>query len=116
MSSLLSLRIRPQPALGRKHGPPVALLGPAPQPLLEEDRDDDRHQSQAEQVPGAVVAEELVERPENDGADDRTFDAADAADDDHEDPERGPVDAEGGVRADAQVAEKVQRAVQRPAD
>ena len=65
-----------------------------------------------EQVPGAVVAEELVERPEDQRADDRPFDAADAADHHHEDRERGPVDAERGVGADAQVAHEVERAGQ----
>src|SRR6266496_256279 len=43
--------LRAQPALGRKQGPTAALLHPSPQALLEEDGDDDRHQSQTEQVP-----------------------------------------------------------------
>jgi hypothetical protein len=51
--------------LGREQAPAVALLDPAPQALLEEDRHDDGEQTEAEQVPGAVVAEELVQRPQS---------------------------------------------------
>src|SRR6185436_1169975 len=71
---------RNEPAGGGKQRPAPALLQPAPQALLEEDRDDDRDQYQAHQVPAAVVAERLVQRPEDQGTDDRPFDASDAAD------------------------------------
>src|SRR5664279_4299214 len=93
----------------REQAPAAPLLQPAPQALLEADRHDDRQQAKAEQVPRAVLAEELVQGPEDQRADHRPLDASDAADHDHEDRERGPVDAEGGVGADAQVAYEVQR-------
>jgi hypothetical protein len=95
-----------------ERGSSPSAAGPAPEPLPEEERGQDRQQPEPEQIPRAVVAEELVERPEDERADDRALDAADAADHHHEDRERRPVDAEGGVRADAQVTQEVERAGQ----
>src|SRR5664279_95171 len=92
-----------QSSPGWKEAPAPAQPGEAPEPLLEADRDDDGKHAEADQVPGAVVAEVLVECPEDQRADDRAFDAADH---DHENGKGRRVDAEGGVRADAQVADE----------
>src|SRR4051812_13939701 len=89
---------------GREQTPAAALLHQAPQALFEAHRHDDCQQAKAEQVPGAVVAEELVQRPEDERTNHRSLDSANAADHDHEYRKRRPVDTEGRVRADTQVA------------
>ena len=55
--------ITSSPSGSTQERPAPALLGITPEALLEEDGDDDRQQAEAEQLPGAVVAQELVQPP-----------------------------------------------------
>ncbi len=64
-----------------------------------------------QQVPGAVVGKRVLQEEEDDDAEDRPFDRADAADDDDEDDIGRPVDhREGGIRRDAPLLEIDERA------
>lgn len=88
-------------ALDSEEGHRIPRGDETPQPARREHRHDDRHGTDEDQVQAAIVGQGLAKREEEDGAKNRSFDAAEAADDDDEDDLRGPVDAEGGVRLDA---------------
>ena len=53
-------------------------------------------------IPGAVVAELVLDHIQHDGADDRALEGADATNQHHEDHQRGVVDAEDRRRLDEQ--------------
>src|SRR5215813_10340241 len=83
----------------------------APRGLSGPEHDGDRDCAEHHQVEGAEIGERLAQQEENERTDDRTLDAANAADHGDEDHEGGPVvDAEGGVRRDAQLLQENQRA------
>src|SRR5713226_6326447 len=95
------------------HGKAPQVQAPAdesPKPLREFDGHYDGDEPQGHQIPGAKIAEELGKHVVKDGADQRAFDGAESADDDHEDDHRRPMHAEGGIGRDAQVAQEIQGA------
>ena len=95
------------PAMRRRTGNswmPVRSANRPHRPARREQHDGDADQAEQQQIPGAVVGEQVLQREENDHADDRPLDGADAADHDDEDDVGGPVDdREGGVRRDARL-------------
>src|SRR5262245_1217367 len=91
--------------------PTEALDQKPPDAFRGEEHDGDRDSAEHHQVDGTEVGERLAQQEEHQRADDRALDAADAADHGDEDHEGGPVvDAEGGVRRDAQLLQENQRA------
>src|SRR5215831_4535930 len=75
-----------------------ALHREPPEPLGRLQHDHNGNHAQHDQVDGTQVSQELAQQEEHQRADDRPFDAADAADHRDEDHEGGPViDAEGSV-------------------
>ena len=83
----------------------------APEARRRLQHDDDRHDAEDHQVDRAEVGQRLAQQEEDDRADDRPLDRADAADHHDEDDVGGPVvDAEGGVRRDAELLQEDERA------
>src|SRR3982074_3080933 len=79
-----------QSSLNREESQVVTAGDVAPQSAGKTDCHDDREQTQPDQIPGAVVREELVQQIKQHHPDDRTLDRADAADHDDKNRERGP--------------------------
>src|SRR5262245_31151141 len=76
----------------------------SPETLGCEQHDHDGDRAEHHQIDRAKIGHGLAQQEEHERADDRPFDAADAADHRDEDHERGPVvDTEGGVGRDAQL-------------
>jgi len=77
----------------------------APQAPGHEQDDRNRRGPQNDQIPGAKAGQIFAQDEEDDGADDRTFEAADVADNGDEDDVDRPVgDAEGGGDASQELA------------
>ena len=77
----------------------------APEAALSEDDHAGREHPDEDQVPGAVVGQQLLQGEEDDRPDDGTLDGAQTADDHGEDHERAPLEAEGRLGLDAQQVE-----------
>ncbi len=70
------------------------LLDQTPQPLGQQQREGDRGGAQADQIPGALIGEPVLDREEDRGPDERSLEGAQAADQHHEDHVRRPLHAE----------------------
>src|SRR5262249_8023637 len=83
----------------------------APDALGRQQHGRDGDRAQHEKIKTAEVGQRLPQQEKDDGADDRPFYPADAADHRDEDDEGGPiVDAEGGVGGDPQLLQEDQGA------
>ena len=96
---------RPAAAADRQR----ALDG-APQAARQQQREDQRRRAEPDQVPDAGRAEPRLDQEEDDGAEDRAFEAADAADQHHEDHVGGPLHAEIGLGLEGHGGGQPQRA------
>jgi hypothetical protein len=94
---------RQQPAADGKELDAGAVGEQAPQAARRKQHHRDADQSQRQQIPGAIMGQAVLQQEEDDHADNRSFDGADAADDDDEDHIGRPVDdrkaASGEIRA-----------------
>src|SRR6185436_18416770 len=96
--------------LHRKEAQIPAVGHHPPEPLRVHEHRAHRERAQQDHVPGPVVGEVLAHQEEERGADQRTLQGSEAADHHDEDRVGGPVDAEAGVRRDAEQVEIDQRA------
>ena len=113
---MAALAVRPEPVADRED-PDVEPVGDqAPQPAPREDGNGHGDQAEDDQVPGPVRGQGLLEDEEQDGAEDRPLDRADAADDGHEDHLRRPLHAERRRGLHVQLADDDQRAGRAAAD
>src|SRR6185436_16931693 len=91
--------------------PAPALADEAPDALRRHQHGNDGDAAQDDEIPAAEAGEELAQHEEDQRADDRSLDGADAADDDDEDHVGGPVEhAEAGVGRDPQLLQEDQTA------
>ena len=98
-------------ALHREQVQVEAAIDPAPDAVARIEHEQHGDQAQDDQVPGAVVGQELAQDEVDDHADDRPLDRADAADYHHEDHDDGPVlQAEARLGRDAQLLQEDQPA------
>ena len=80
-----------------------------PQPLGHEEGEDDGDRTEADEVPRALVGELVLDREEDDGAEDRALEGAEAADEHHEDHVGGVLHAEDRLGLDEQRVREDQR-------
>src|SRR5579872_4990526 len=87
-----------------------SLLQQSPKSLRQEQRKQQRRRAEPDEVPDARRTEKRLDQEEQHRPEDRPFEGAEAADQDHEDHIGGPLHAEIGLRLESQEAREPERA------